>query len=46
MHKALIQTGHFNLEEPGMQYMAEKLAGLVPELPVQFIPSEDPYYFV
>lgn len=46
MHKALIQTGHFNLEEPGMQYIAEKLAGLVPELPVQFIPSEDPYYFV
>ena len=46
MHKALIQTGHFNLEEPGMQYMAEKLAGLVPELPVQFIPSGDPYYFV
>ena len=46
MNKALIQAGHFNLEEPGMQYMAEKLAGLVPELPVRFIPSGDPYFFV
>lgn len=46
MNKAIIQVGHFNLEEPGMQYMAEKMAGLVPELPVCFIPSGDPYFFV
>lgn len=46
MNKALIQAGHFNLEEPGMQYMAEKLSGLVPEVPVHFIPSGDPYFFV
>lgn len=46
MNKAIIQVGHFNLEEPGMQYMAEKMAGLVPELPVYFIPSGDPYFFV
>lgn len=45
INKALIQVGHFNLEEPGMQYMAEKLTTLVPELPVHFIPSGDPYYF-
>lgn len=46
MNKAIIQVGHFNLEEPGMQYMAEKMAGLAPELPVHFIPSGDPYFFV
>lgn len=29
-----------------MQYMAEKLTGFVPELPVHFIPAGDPYFFV
>lgn len=46
MNKAIIQVGHFNLEEPGMQYMAEKMAELVPELPVHFVPAGDPYFFV
>ena len=46
MNKALIQAGHFNLEEPGMRYMAAKVAGLVPELPVHYVPAGDPYFFV
>ena len=46
MNKALIQVGHFNMEEPGMRYMARKIAGLTPELPVRFIPAGDPYHFV
>lgn len=46
MNKALIQAGHFNLEEPGMRFMAEKIARLVPELPVHFVPAGDPYFFV
>ena len=46
MNKALIQVGHFNLEEPGMRYMAKKVTGLVPELPVHYIPAGDPYFFV
>lgn len=46
MNKALIQVGHFNLEEPGMRYMARKIAGLLPELPVHYVPAGDPYFFV
>ena len=46
MNKALIQVGHFNLEEPGMRYMAKKIAGLVPELPVHYVPAGDPYFFI
>lgn len=46
MNKALIQVGHFNLEEPGMRYMAEKLSGLIPGLPVHYVPAGDPYFFI
>ena len=46
MNKALIQVGHFNLEEPGMRYMARKIAGIVPELPVHYVPDGDAYFFV
>lgn len=46
MSKALIHVGHFNLEEPGMRYLAQKIAKLVPELPVHYVPASDPYFFV
>lgn len=46
MNKAIIQVGHFNLEEPGMRFMAGKIAKLVPELPVHYVPAGDPYFFV
>lgn len=44
--KAIMQVGHFNLEEPGMRYLAKKVAQLFPELPVHYTPSGDPYFFV
>lgn len=46
-NKAIIQTGHFATEEPGMIYLASKLKTLFgDELPVQFVASGDPYWFV
>ena len=45
-NKAIIQVGHFNWEEPGMKYLAEKIQRQNPELAVHFVPSGDAYQFV
>ena len=45
-NKAIIQVGHFNWEEPGMKFLAEKIRRQNPELTVHFIPSGDAYQFI
>lgn len=46
--RAVLSMGHFNFEEPGMKYMAEKwLPELLPDdIPVHFIPAADTYGYV
>ena len=44
--KALIVLGHVRSEMFGMQFCAEWLKGFVPEVPVRFIPTVEPYWFV
>ena len=42
--KAVLNVGHFNLEEPGMEYMAEWLPGVIGgEVPVWFIQSDNSF---
>ena len=45
LNKAIIQTGHFSWEEPGMIWLARRLDALFSELPVTFVRSGDPYHF-
>ena len=41
---AMLNVGHFNLEEPGMRHMTAKIKKLVGEsLPVHFIQSGDAF---
>ena len=46
--KCAIQIGHFNLEEPGMEYMATWLPHALgtADIPVSFIPMGDTYRYV
>ena len=47
LNKAIIQVGHFNMEELGMKYLKEKIQMLLQNtIPVIFIPSGDPYWFI
>lgn len=44
LKKAVLNVGHFNLEEPGMEYMAGWLPDVIgPDVPVAFIQSGDSY---
>jgi putative NIF3 family GTP cyclohydrolase 1 type 2 len=43
MKKAVVMISHRGLEEWGMQAMAEWLRPAVPEVPVEWISSEDPF---
>lgn len=43
LSKALIVLGHADSEEPGMEYIANWLKELTPEVPVQFIPAGNPF---
>lgn len=46
-NKAILQIGHFNSEEPGMEYMPVWLKPLIdPNIPIQFVPAGDPYQYV
>ena len=46
INKAIIEMGHFNTEELGMEYMAKQLAkALEEEVPVRFIQSGDTYHY-
>lgn len=40
MKKAVLNVGHFNLEEPGMEHMADWLPGVIGEaVPIKFVQS-------
>lgn len=43
-HKALIILGHARSEEAGMENCAQWLKGLVPGVPVEFIPAGEPFW--
>ncbi|GJM30421.1 MAG: hypothetical protein DHS20C17_30560 [Cyclobacteriaceae bacterium] len=43
-HTALIVLGHADSEEPGMEYVADWLEQLVPEVPVRFVPAGNPLW--
>ncbi len=42
--KALIVLGHLVSEQAGMQYCAEWLKGFIPEVPVEFVQSAEPFW--
>ncbi len=44
MKKGLILLGHANSEEAGMDYCADWLKTFISEVPVEFIPSGDPFW--
>lgn len=47
LNKAIIGVGHFNLEEPGMEYMVNYINDAIgEEIPCKFIQSGDMYHFV
>lgn len=43
--KALIVLGHANSEEGGMKWMADWIAGILPDVPVAYVPAGDPFRF-
>lgn len=45
-NKAIITMGHFNGEQPGMEYMVQYLQPLFPEIPVRFAPCGDMYEYL
>jgi putative NIF3 family GTP cyclohydrolase 1 type 2 len=42
--KAMIIVGHQNSEDPGMRLCADWLKGFIPEVPVEWIPTADPFW--
>ncbi|MEG0168439.1 Nif3-like dinuclear metal center hexameric protein [Anaerorhabdus sp.] len=45
--KVILAVGHFNVEEPGMDYLAQILKdGIQIDLPVRFVQSGDMYQFI
>jgi putative NIF3 family GTP cyclohydrolase 1 type 2 len=42
--KALILLGHADSEEAGMEYCAEWLRTFISEMPIEFIPAENPLW--
>ncbi len=42
-HKALILLGHIPSEQPGMEYCAEWLRTFIKEVPVEFVPTREPF---
>lgn len=45
--RSIIGMGHFNLEEPGMQYMVEWLPEAIgQDIPIQFVQSGDNYTYI
>jgi len=41
--KALILLGHIPSEQPGMEYCAEWLKTFIQEVPVEFVPTREPF---
>lgn len=47
MDRAIIGMGHFNLEEPGMEYMTTYLpAAIQADIPCSYIQSGDMYAYI
>lgn len=45
--KCIIAIGHFNLEQPGMEYMASYLPQVIGEsIPVTFVSAGDTYHYI
>lgn len=44
--RVAINMGHFNTEEPGMQYMLEYLPKVVKDIPISYVQSGDAYNFI
>jgi len=42
-HKALIMLSHVPSEQPGMDECAKWLKTFIPEVPVEFVPTKDPF---
>ena len=42
--KALILLGHIPSEQPGMEYCAEWLKTFINEVPVEFVPTREPFF--
>lgn len=45
-NKSIISIGHFNIEEPGMEFFASCLKRLFNDINVYFVKSQDPFKFV
>lgn len=43
-NRALILLGHIPSEQAGMEYCAEWLRGFVSEVPVEFVPTKEPFW--
>jgi Uncharacterized conserved protein len=46
MPKAILSMGHFNFEEPGMQYMVQWLPQLTGNIPVSYVASGDGFQYI
>lgn len=46
MNKAMLVLGHERSEEPGMKYMAEWLAPMLKDTPVQFVDTKEPFKYL
>lgn len=44
--RAMITIGHFNMEEPGMKYMATWLPDVAGDIPVHFVQSGDQFHYI
>ena len=44
--RCIFAVGHFNIEEIGMEYLADWLQQLAPHLPVHFVQSGDAYRYL
>jgi putative NIF3 family GTP cyclohydrolase 1 type 2 len=42
--KALIVLGHVVSEQAGMKYCADWLRGVIPEVPIDFVPASEPFW--
>ena len=44
MAKGVIMLGHVISEQPGMEDLAKWMRTFLPDIPIQFVPAEEPYW--
>jgi putative NIF3 family GTP cyclohydrolase 1 type 2 len=44
MAKGLIMLGHVVSEQPGMEDLAKWMQGFIKEIPIRFVPAEEPFW--